>query len=60
MDFLMKKVRVLRSIFRAEDQEEKREITRLKGYLELIYKVLSWQDPTLTLTTFLVLNFIFW
>jgi hypothetical protein len=61
MEFLARKVRALRAVFVAEDRPEKRrEITRFEGYFELCYKVLSWEDASLTLTVFLVLNFVFW
>ncbi|RZC38043.1 uncharacterized protein BDFB_006489 [Asbolus verrucosus] len=61
MDFLTRKLRDLRSIFVSEEKpEKKREITRFEGYFEFCYKILSWEDAALTLTVFLVLNFVFW
>ncbi|KAJ8913614.1 hypothetical protein NQ315_013436 [Exocentrus adspersus] len=38
----------------------RRKISRYAIYLDHIYEVLSWENVTLTLVTFLVLNFIFW
>ncbi|EFA09515.1 uncharacterized protein LOC661523 isoform X2 [Tribolium castaneum] len=58
MDFLTRKVR---SFFISEEKSVKRrEITRIDGYFELVYKILCWEDVSLTLSVFLVLNFLFW
>ncbi|KAJ8932783.1 hypothetical protein NQ314_014487 [Rhamnusium bicolor] len=62
MEYLTKKLRYIANIFKSRDNENnrEREVSRYEVYFEHVYKVLSWEDNTVTLVVFLVLNFIFW
>lgn len=65
MDFLTTKLRLFRNYLYnrksgLEANNEPREITKFEGYFEVVFKILSWHDTALTLTYFLISNFIFW
>ncbi|KAJ8984833.1 hypothetical protein NQ317_013033 [Molorchus minor] len=64
MEYLQQKMRyfanIIGSPLKANQINKEREVSRYELYFENIYKVLSWEDVTLTLIVFLVLNFLFW
>ncbi|CAH1154149.1 unnamed protein product [Phaedon cochleariae] len=43
-----------------EEDKHKRKVSKYEMYFEEVYKILSWEDITQTLVSFLVVNFIFW
>lgn len=66
MDYFSQKLRDFANIFftqyaNKQQQEQKtRQVSRYEVYLEYIYKILIWEEATLTCFVFLTLNFLFW
>ncbi|XP_018574261.1 uncharacterized protein LOC108913225 [Anoplophora glabripennis] len=62
MEYLKDKFRSLTNVFisRIRESNKEREVSRYEIYLDHTFKILSWENNTLTLVIFLILNFIFW
>lgn len=61
MQYLREKWNSFANYFVSKVEENKeRKITKYEIYCEHIYKILSWEDNSFTLWSFLICNFLFW
>lgn len=63
MDYLKRTFHTLtRNVFDNNVKEKGNyiEVSKMDAYLNYVYKILVWDDPTLTWSTLGVLNFLFW
>lgn len=61
MEYLKQKVlSITNSFFTSDKQQQQIQVTRKDAYLNILYRIITWEDPTLSWTVLLALHVLFW